>query len=66
MTAAPLTILSAGSHPKAFPLWSDGVGHLPPEAREILRVRTRTADAHAVAAAREWLGLEGVSLGLWG
>lgn len=52
--------------PKAFPLWPEGLGHLSPEESEALRVRTHAADAHAVRAAREWLGVEGMSLGPWG
>ncbi|HXF84122.1 MAG TPA: DsbA family protein [Anaerolineales bacterium] len=52
--------------PKAFPLWPNGTAHLTPEENEALRVRTHAADAHAITAAREWLGVEGMSLGAWG
>lgn len=52
--------------PKPFPLWENGLGHLSPEDNEALRLRTHTADAHAITAAREWLGVEGMSLGPWG
>jgi predicted DsbA family dithiol-disulfide isomerase len=57
----PLVII-----PKAFPLWPDGHDHLPPEQSEALRIQTRAADAHAITAAREWLGMAGMSLGPWG
>lgn len=57
----PLTLI-----PKAFPLWANGMSHLTPEENETLRIRTHAADQHAVTAAREWLGMEGVSLGPWG
>lgn len=52
--------------PSAFPLWPDGLGHLSLTQSEALRVRTHAADAHAITAAREWLGVEGMSLGPWG
>lgn len=52
--------------PKPFPLWENGLGHLSPEENEALRLRTHAADAHAISAAREWLGMEGMSLGPWG
>lgn len=52
--------------PKAFPLWANGMAHLTPEENEALRIRTHAADAHAMTAAREWLGVEGMSLGAWG
>lgn len=52
--------------PGAFPLWPEGLGHLTPEQSEALRVQTHAADARAITAAREWLGVEGMSLGPWG
>jgi len=52
--------------PKSFPLWAEGLSHLPPEENDALRLRTHAADAHAITAAREWLGVEGMSLGPWG
>ncbi len=48
---------------KPFPLWGNGLGHLSPEENEALRLRTHAADAHAITAARAWLGIEGMSLG---
>ena len=57
----PLTLI-----PKSFPLWAQGLSHLPPEENDALRLRTHAADAHAITAAREWLGVEGMSLGPWG
>jgi len=52
--------------PKSFPLWAEDLSHLPPEENDALRLRTHAADAHAITAAREWLGVEGMSLGPWG
>lgn len=52
--------------PQPFPLWGNGLGHLSPEENEALRRRTHAADAHALTAAREWLGIESMSLGPWG
>lgn len=57
----PLTLV-----PKAFPLWPDGVEQLSPEENEALRVQTHATDARAISAAREWLGIEAMSLGPWG
>ncbi len=57
----PLTIVL-----KAYPLWANGMTHLTPEENELLRLQTHAADAQAVTAAREWLGVEGMSLGAWG
>ncbi len=57
----PLTLL-----PKSFPLWAEGLSHLSPEENEALRIRTHAADMHAITAAREWLSVEGMSLGPWG
>lgn len=57
----PLAII-----PKAYPLWANGMTHLTPEENESLRVHTHAADAQAITAAREWLGVEGMSLGAWG
>lgn len=57
----PLTLI-----PKSFPLWAEGLGHLSPAENDALRVRTHAADAHALTAAREWLGVEGMTLGAWG
>lgn len=51
---------------RAFPLWPEGLAHLSPEQSEMLRRRTHAADAQAVRAAQEWLGIEGMSLGPWG
>lgn len=57
----PLTLI-----PKAFPLWAQGLGHLSTAENEALRAQTHAADIHALTAAREWLGVEGMSLGPWG
>ncbi|MBI5824554.1 MAG: DsbA family protein [Chloroflexi bacterium] len=57
----PITLI-----PKSFPLWAEGLGHLPPEENEALRQRTHAADAHALTAAREWLNVDGMLLGPWG
>ncbi|MCS6911434.1 MAG: DsbA family protein, partial [Anaerolineales bacterium] len=51
--------------PKAFPLWPEGLSHLSSEESEALWIRTHAADVRAVAAARAWLGVEGMSLGPW-
>lgn len=52
--------------PKPFPLWENGLGHLSVEDNEALRIHTHAADASAMTAAQEWLGVEGMSLGPWG
>ncbi len=51
---------------RAFPLWPQGMAHLSAAENERLRERTHAADAHAIQAARAWLGIEGMSLGPWG